>query len=233
MNLRTMFTRTLTPPPSLSERDRVAAELEYETGLLPELKLLVRLGRRPQDVLDAKEQYIEGLADQLNSLNSLEAKRQDIKARQDQELPKEEGDLRAEVQDFVADVLRLRAKADALQQKHDSITSRFSDYTRPLLTQQQVPMKNRLLLPLVEGDNKTLIGIFTDRDSVVGEWLEDAREAGFVVPNAPVVRSTPTREHAEMKVDPDDTAVRAQGLQDKRAEIERERIEKIRKQKAA
>lgn len=197
MNLNPFTRRTPSAPPVLSQRDRVAAELEYETALLPELELMVRFGKRQPEDLDAKRGHIEQLQKNLEIMTNAEAEDAKLTARQKTELPAEEAALTSELREFIKDVLRLRDRARAIVRKREAIEDRFGNHRRVDKAGHvlSVPLANHMLLSLISG---FISDDLCDFQGPAARWLQEARQAGFEVPREAMPAARPARRHAEL-----------------------------------
>src|SRR5690349_11427945 len=112
--------QSTSPVPVLSPRERVAAELEYETSLLPSLELRVRFGKSLPEELEAKHTQIADLQKQLDALTIAEAEDAKLTQLQATELPAAEAAFVADIDDFKKDVMALRRKAKSLLHKREA-----------------------------------------------------------------------------------------------------------------
>jgi hypothetical protein len=170
-------------PVVLTPRDRIAAELEYESSSLPELELLVRFGRRTQEDLDAKRAHVTALQVELDALTKAEAADAALTLLQQTELPREEAALAGEIKDFIKELSRLRDRARSIMRKRDAIVDRFGNHNRNNKSGWvlSVPLANHLLLQLTAG----LIREFADAHGTAAQWCKEAKHAGFDVPAEP------------------------------------------------
>jgi hypothetical protein len=226
MDIRTMFTKNkTTPAPALSERERIAAELEYENSQLPELKMLVRFGRRPQEAVDEKEHLIADLETRLDALTKQENIERERGASRVEKLPKAEATYAAKLAVFAQQLGSIHHAARELRAMHDDMMEEFADLKDRQRGISRIPgLRNRPAFTL---------GGSTFLDQLVGEYeslsifISEAREAGINTPALSVPSAAAARSHRPRKAEAD-KVVDAQLVQDARQAIERDRIARMR-----
>jgi hypothetical protein len=123
-----MLTRKNTPPPPApfaSERDRLAAEIQYEKDGLPELALLVRLGRRDAAELERAERRVEALEGHLATLNVAAAAESDLNTRREQILPARMEALKSQLREESRLLDELTRLQEALEREATELQSDF------------------------------------------------------------------------------------------------------------
>lgn len=186
------------PPAPITERDRLAKEIAFETRQLSHLEELAEFGRGDQDEIDAKQHRIADLQARLTSLDMEQAEIDRIAHAQATQLPGDEDALNAAFQDFLDSVGQLQKKARGLQKQRDAIIEKYADLKNRQRGYTLVPMRNRELLPLTSDGG--LCGQLLEGATT---WLKQARAAGFVVPAEPVASAPIRRQHAPLKQDAD------------------------------
>lgn len=161
-------------PEPLSERDRIGAEIEYETSQLPEMEALVRIGRREQKDLDRKRALIAGLQ---NTLAALDAKAIEEERRRT-ELPKLEAQLRELLADVIPQVVALRDKIQAIRALRKQIDQFGSClHVGPLY----VKGASHEVLGLASTDTLrfNFLGAFVGPANTLDRWLKAANKLGL------------------------------------------------------